>query len=83
MTEFQTNMTGFYFAELFFCHMRFSSLDQELVPLFMAKSNKEEDDSVSGLMRFLIAHFAPVYGKLMPEGHWTTMFVVSDMCFYL
>ena len=34
----------------------------------VGKTGKDDDDSVSGLMRFLIAHFAPVVNKLLPEG---------------
>lgn len=41
---------------------------KELVPFLGGKGGKEEDDSVAGLMRFLILHFPPVCNKLLPEG---------------
>ena len=42
---------------------------EELVQLFSGKSaNKEDDDTVSGLMRFLIAHWPPVVNKVLPDG---------------
>ena len=41
---------------------------EELVQHLSGKAhNKEDDDSVSGLMRFLIAHWPPVVNKLLPE----------------
>ena len=42
---------------------------EELAQHFHGKaSSKEDDDSVSGLMRFFIAHFQAVVNKLLPEG---------------
>lgn len=41
---------------------------EELVGLMVGGTGKEDDDSVSGLMRFLIAHFPAVVNKLLPEG---------------
>eukprot|EP00973_Karenia_brevis_P001231 168334-Karenia_brevis.AAC.1 len=41
---------------------------EELVPVLTGKTGREDDDSVGGLMRFLIAHWSPVVNRLLPEG---------------
>lgn len=40
---------------------------KELVPFLAPKSNKDDEDSVAGLMRFLIAHFPATCNRLLPE----------------
>ena len=41
---------------------------QELVPFLGGRGNKDDEDGVAGLMRFLILHFPAVCNKLLPEG---------------
>ena len=42
---------------------------EELLPFFHGKAgSKEDEDTVSGLMRFFIVHFPPVINKLLPAG---------------
>lgn len=41
---------------------------EELIPHFHGRAGaKDDEDSVSGLMRFLIVHFPPVVNKLLPD----------------
>ena len=38
------------------------------MPFLGGKGSKDDDDSVAGLMRFLLLHFPVVCNKLLPEG---------------